>query len=483
MNTCPSWRCLAITWGAAAIGLSPVEGVADDAGSSGDSPYEVVETTLAWKELDVGFPAPLGSEETFGVRTSGPTGALTLEEAVRWAEARDPGLAALRLEVAAVEAEASGVDVRPNPELGIELENFAGSGGASGLGGADATVSLSQAFELGGKRSKRKSLGDHESNLARWEYTLARNDRAAETKVAFVAVMAAQEQLQLAEDLVLVAEEMLASISRRVKAGSSSPIEESRARVELEITKVDLEEARRELASARTRLASNWNGATFDLSFDAVGSLDVYEETPTLDELLARLDTSPAFVRWDAESERRRAGLALERAMARPDLTIGSGVRYSADGDDVSLLVGVGLPLSVFDRNRGASVAAERRIERVAAERAMERNQAATELAQLHHDLIANQNEARAIRVRALPEAETAFAAARDAYLRGAMRLTDVLDIERLLFELRSRYVAVAAAYHTSYAEIQRRLGTPVNGNLESSGGRGPAQDGMGGSR
>ncbi|MEZ4647181.1 MAG: TolC family protein [Candidatus Eisenbacteria bacterium] len=476
------WLAVAASAIVGGVGVADADGNADAASVSDTASIaDASMTSDAESSADAATTA--GATSTADVTSNaGPTGPLTLDDALSWALSRDPGLEALRLEASAVEAEAIGLDVRPNPELGLELENFAGSGGAHGLGGAEATLSLSQPIERGGKRSKRRAVGDHETNLALLDYGIARAERAAATKTSFIAALAAREQVALSEELVQVAEEMLASISRRVQAGSSSRIEESRARVELEISRIDLEEARREYEAARTRLASNWGGPVTPASFQVVGSLESVAPLPDLEELVAGLDRSPMLMRWDAEAERRQAVLELERAMARADLTIGSGVRYSADGDDVSLLVGIGMPLAIFDKNRGAGIAAERRIESVAAERAAERNHAATQLAERHHDLAATYREMDALSERALPEADAAFSAAREAFLRGAVRLTDVLDSERLLFELRSRHVAVAAAYQTAYTEIQRLLGAPVDRELGAEGGQ-PAGNGMGGTR
>jgi outer membrane protein TolC len=50
------------------------------------------------------------------------------------------------------------------------------------------------------------------------------------------------------------------------------------------------------------------------------------------------------------------------------------------------------------------------------------------------------------------------------------LRLTDVLDAERSLFELRGRYVDALARYHESFADIEGLLGSSLEG-LPSGGG------------
>ncbi|WP_348240629.1 TolC family protein, partial [Salmonella enterica] len=57
-----------------------------------------------------------------------PAGELTLADAVGLALERNPDLVASRYELTASQARIVQAGLRPNPELGVEYENFAGSG-------------------------------------------------------------------------------------------------------------------------------------------------------------------------------------------------------------------------------------------------------------------------------------------------------------------------------------------------------------------
>jgi cobalt-zinc-cadmium efflux system outer membrane protein len=74
------------------------------------------------------------------------------------------------------------------------------------------------------------------------------------------------------------------------------------------------------------------------------------------------------------------------------------------------------------------------------------------------------------LRDRILPEAEAAFTNQREAYRLGSARLTDVLDTERTLFELRDRYVDALARHHVATADLERLLGRSVD-DLHGTGG------------
>jgi len=69
-----------------------------------------------------------------------PTSVLTLPQAQALALLQHPRLAAFGWEVRAGEARTLQASLPPNPELGIEVEDFAGSGALQGLRGTEITV-------------------------------------------------------------------------------------------------------------------------------------------------------------------------------------------------------------------------------------------------------------------------------------------------------------------------------------------------------
>src|SRR5690349_6667635 len=80
---------------------------------------------------------------------------------------------------------------RPNPVLGVEVENFSGSGPYGGLGFAETTASLQQTLELGGKRAARIEAGRAGVTAAQARGGLARVEFAAQLAVAYAEAEAA----------------------------------------------------------------------------------------------------------------------------------------------------------------------------------------------------------------------------------------------------------------------------------------------------
>src|ERR1051325_4853131 len=70
-----------------------------------------------------------------------PTGELTLSGAVQAVLARNPDLVASEYDLKAADARITQAGLRPNPQLSVELENFAGTGAVKGVEALETTLS------------------------------------------------------------------------------------------------------------------------------------------------------------------------------------------------------------------------------------------------------------------------------------------------------------------------------------------------------
>ena len=205
--------------------------------------------------MESGTPATAGqglaasAVPSAGVRE--PSGELTLRQALALALAGNPDLAAISWEVRAGDPRILQAGLIPNPELGIEFENFLGSEPSRGFETLETTLSISQLVEMGGKRAARIRLASSEKAVSIWEYEAKRADLVAEVAKSFVEVLSAQDRLALAEEMARLAKEVQDVVAARVTAGKISPVEETKASVAMSISGIDLERARLALEGAR----------------------------------------------------------------------------------------------------------------------------------------------------------------------------------------------------------------------------------------
>ncbi|WP_305047155.1 TolC family protein [Geoalkalibacter sp.] len=388
----------------------------------------------------------------------GGSKALTLQEALAETLLHSPDLQAFALEIRAREAEALQAGLRPNPLLSLEAENLFGSGEFSGVDAAETTLSVSQTLELGGKRGLRRELADAETRLAQGEYAQREAQALAVTTEAFLAVLVAQERLALAEALIEPAEKILDQVRERIVAGKTAETEQLRVRIHLRELQGARERSKRELAAAREQLAARLGRDRVDFG-PVVGDLATLFAPPRPMDLEKHLEVSPVVRQRALENERRAKLMNLEQARRIPNVDIEVGARYLRHEEDLALVVGLSVPLPLFDRNQGSIAAARHRLTQARTE---ERDAflitrasviaAGEELAAAHADIAALRDEI-------LPAAHQALQAMEYGYQAGKFGLLDVLDAQRTLVEAQRAHLEALAAFHRAGVELDRLLG------------------------
>jgi cobalt-zinc-cadmium efflux system outer membrane protein len=387
-----------------------------------------------------------------------PGGDIALRDALSLALQYNPELAAFSIEVRVAEARTLQAGLRPNPEVNIEVENFAGSGTLRSFDGAETTFQIGQLIELAGKRPKRARVASLERDLAGWDYEAKRADVLAETSKSFVDVLAGQERLTLTQELLRLAEQTFDAVSARVKAGKVSPVEETKAGVALSNSRIEHARAQRSLEAARKKLVAAW-GSGVPAFERAVGPLDRVAPPPPADRLTQEIRGNPDIARWATEKEQRRTAAALQDAIRIPDPTLAAGVRHFSESGNSAFVAGASVPLPLFNRNQGGILESRRRLAKAETESAAAEAKVRTALADTYQALSTAVSEIDALKTTVLPGAQSAFEAASEGYRQGKFGYLDILDAQRTLFEARGQYVSALATYHKALADLDRAIG------------------------
>lgn len=390
------------------------------------------------------------------------TGDLVLRDALAAALRGNPSLSRFGYDVRAAEAEVVQAGLWPNPELDLEVENFAGSGDLDGADAAEVTLALSQTFPLGGDIEKRQELARLQGRLAGWDYESARIALLAEVTGRYVNVLAAQRQLELAQESVKLVEQVADSIGRRVAAGDAAAVENSRAAVPVATAQITLRRAERSLESTRVQLALTWGSSS--PAFESVkGNLGQMQSLPPVSAIADLIGQNPDVARWVTEIASRQAEVELARAEAVPDLTAGLGYRWFNESDDSALVAGVSIPLPVFDRRQGDILAGRFGVAAARNQQQAVELQVESSVATAYARLANAYDEALALRDTAIPPATEAYNDIRKAFDRGNLGFLDVLEAERTLIDLRQQYLDALAEYHGSAAELEGLIGQSLD--------------------
>jgi cobalt-zinc-cadmium efflux system outer membrane protein len=219
-------------------------------------------------------------------------------------------------------------------------------------------------------------------------------------------------------------------------------------------TRVELEAARRELASS-------WGGPPLFSSLE--GSLADLPDLPTLDQISRALSENPDLARWATEIAKREAMFDLARANAIPDVKAGVGLRHFRESDDAALVIGLEIPLPLFDRNQGARSAAQAEMNGARSLARAAQLTLTRAVTSAHAEAVSAYDSARALELRVIPQAKAAHEGTQDGYQKGLFRLVDVLDAQRTLFQATTEYVNALAQYHTARVELERLIGSPLD--------------------
>ncbi|MBU0559562.1 MAG: TolC family protein [Bacteroidetes bacterium] len=383
---------------------------------------------------------------------------LTIETAVNKAIKNNPELKVYQSEIQALSALKLQSGLIPNPEVDFEAEDFLGGKEFSGIKRSQYTLSSSQLFELGGKRSSRINLLDKAINSAEGNFELIKLDVLAQVKSTFLGLYQIHHQIILQQQFIQINEEILKTISERVKAGRTSPAEESKVKVALVNSRIEFQRLQRNYSSAQTRL----NSLLGTTGKNLVPTTDLFEDLftpPDKQVILEDLGNIPSIKNLNNETNFRKAQLQLEESQAVPDLTLGIGVRYLNELKTNSFVAGLSIPLPFFNRNQGNIQSAEIRIQQMDEIINSQKLSVISSLNTSFNNLLSAYNNTVQLRENILPESEKAYEITRQGYLQGRFAFIDLLDAQRTLFDTEVQYLLELADYYNSLVELENITG------------------------
>lgn len=404
------------------------------------------------------FAPPAYAAEQTGATAAPP---LSLGEAVRLAQERNPDLQTFGFALRAQDARTQQAGLRPAPTLALGLENVAGSGALRGVDGAEATFSLAQVIELGGKRAARTAAAQFGREAISVERQAAQLDVLAEVTRRFIHIAADQEQIALTRAATKLARQTIAAVEQRVSAAKSPEAELHRARITLARAQVDQEHAEHELLTSRRKLAAMWGEA--DPQFGAV-TADLYAmpAPASFETLVARLQANPDFLRFATEARLRDAEIRLAQSRRTPDVQLSGGIRRLEGVDEQAFVLGFSMPLFAGRQAAPAIAEAESLRGRTDAERQAATIRAQAQLFEVHQELKHAITETELLRDKVLPEMEEALRETRYAYERGRYGYLEWVEAQREFIAIRRSLIEAAANAHNYRTEIERLTAEPL---------------------
>ena len=394
---------------------------------------------------------------------------LSLNDAMARVLAHNSALQAGELHVGMARADRRQAGLWPNPELSIETEGIGGSGAARRFDGAETTVTISQPIEVAGKAKKRQRVAATRIHQTEYEYAVQRRAVQAQTAKAFYAVLAAQEEVTLAQENLDAAQRLFQAVGQRVAAGKDSPIKETQAAIAVSERRLAEQNTKTALALARRNLAALW-GSSAPAFRTVTGDFMEVVTPPTAEQVLNRIDKHPVSLRWQATLAEAEADLALAKTEAIPDITLTGGYKRYEDVGQDTIVLGLAFPLPLFNRNQGAKERATLALGRTRHLEQQAQVTLITLLGNCHQRLTAAAAQAQMLQDEILPRVEDAYGASVTAYREGKLGYLETLDAQRELFKTKQRVLEALTQYHETHADLEALTGPLTLGNNIPSG-------------
>lgn len=371
-----------------------------------------------------------------------PSGPLTRKQAVGYAISSSPRLQSRLAEIRALQAEIVQAGLPPNPELAFEIENFGGSGSTKGFDSAEVTTGLSQRLETAGKRSKRSQVSSFRAEAVIAEVAAEKLEVAIAADQSFTDLLEAQSLQEIAQRNLNRAEENLRIISELLAAGKGTRVDVNRAKLAISSARGRVAEMRRAEARAAADLSRTWGGVSSNIS--ARGELRASSGglSTNTDATIANHPTMRAA---ELKISHAEATYSLEKARRISDVSVDAGVRQMRDVDETSAVVGLSVPLPLFNQNQGNIRAAKERVSSAQQDKRRVNSQLRTRITSLNADLRAAREQVAEFDSRTQAAARQTLTDVTEAYSSGKSSLLHVLDARETLFNIEQERIRALA--------------------------------------
>ena len=340
----------------------------------------------------------------------------------------------------AANVRAASADVRQagawlNPTLNAVSENIGAS--QAGVSQREDTYSVTQAFEIGGKRAARIDAGQRRSAAASALERQTRIGFSGDLAIAYATAEAMQQRQEVAQAELARAKADLRAANALVEAGREANLRSAQARASTAAAEAAVQSASANATGALERLGA------------LAGASEPY--TRIVHPLLGTAATHPPAAQWNAantpalatataERDALSAQVRIEEKRALPDIGVTLGMRKFGYTEQKAATIGVSLSIPLFDRNKDGIDAARER----ANSAAMRMETARLNAGAAHRSAVA-QITASEHRLEAAELGQTAaldaYRLGRIGYEAGKTALLELLAIRRLLSEAMERTI------------------------------------------
>ncbi|MDH5394054.1 MAG: TolC family protein, partial [Gammaproteobacteria bacterium] len=326
-----------------------------------------------------------------------------------------------------------------------------------GTANAQASLGISWVIE-GDIRQAYIDVSKADSLSLITQQNIRRLDAAADTAHLYLRCMAHQARSINTAKTVALASDSLLAVEKRVSAGKAPAAELARAKAELSRRQLQQEDVQHELSSAIRLLAAQWGQSNPQFS-RVEGDIFSLPATVSLEQLKARIEQSPAFLRLLSEQRLTQAQLTLAKSKAASPWRLNLGVRHIEASGDQALLAAISMPFGERSRNTGGIIEAQQNVAHIQSKAQALRLRFETLLYVLSQELEHSLHRFTTYRDDIIPQLEKALKQTRRAYTLGRYSYLEWNSVQSELLAARSALLEAGIDAHFKTIEIERLSG------------------------
>ncbi len=345
--------------------------------------------------------------------------------------------------------------MRTNPEISLEVENFAGNHAYRGLREAETTIAISKDLELFGRRSARVNIARSNSQAANLQKEIRKLEFASNLAKLFGEAEASKMRLDLAASHMRLVEDDLRIVSNLYEGGREPMLRKVQAETDLAVARGELADLQNQFVIATMALRSFVNHPSPNMTIVPT-LLGTAPKTSSSFQIAAN-PTYRALVELRNTS---RFQIESARIDARPNARAYLGARNLNGTSSVAFVGGVSVNVPFFDKNVGNIAASSAEL------RANETRISAFIISvEGNRNVLLNRQRATDEKLSSLASvisiAEESYTIAKVGFQAGKINLIEVQNARNILLETRKSIISAQlerVRIEAELAQIEGRL-------------------------
>jgi len=410
-----------------------------------------------------GAAAPIGPINTQSTAASQTKRIVTLNDAVSLFLQQNLNLVAARYDIDTVDAEKLSAGVRPNPSITVGTSGIPLKFNGPFFLQQTFAYNISQDLELGGKREKRITAAEANSELARAQFQMVVWQVTNDVKKKFYTVLLNQALLNLARENQKTFADIVDRTTQVFKAGEISGLDLQRLQIEKFKFDTDLANSERDYELALRDLRLVLGGDYRAMDIEVAGAADYYQ---SYQFSLADLQTKAFGARPDLKAAQvaeraAEASIRLQEAQKIPNLTVSAGVNQDFVGGS-NYNFGVGITLPVSDRNQTERAKAQIEKKKAQNQQQLLTNQIASEVDKALVAVDLQKRRVELYRTGVLTKVNDIQTSTEFALKAGENSVLDLLDAIRTRRDTLAGFYQTIFDYQSALLDLELATATPL---------------------